>query len=121
MRATMTMFSDRARLARLVFALGAGLGLLGIGAAALYGAAYASDPPLLAFASILLPLGAGWLGFCYGAYRGLGSARLPLNILFWLFVALHAFAFPVGTLIAGLCIWLWGDRRAAAPGSSAAP
>lgn len=90
-----------------LFSLDAVLGILSIGGAALYGAAYSSKPVWAAFLPIFLPFSALWALFCYGAYKGLTSTNAFLNVVFWLFVVGHIVGFPVGTAISGVCIWLW--------------
>lgn len=102
---------NRSRVARWVFALDAVLGMLGIGGAALFGAAYASGNVWTTVLAIFVPGALLWGAFCYGAYRGLTSANILLNGLFWIFVAGNVFAFPVGTAIAALSIWLWRAGR----------
>lgn len=98
--------TDRLKLARILFSLDAVLGIVAIGGAALYGAAYSPKSPWLPFISILLPGAALWGLFCYGAFRGLTGKNALCNVLFWLFVVGHFFAFPVGTAISGACLWL---------------
>lgn len=103
--------SDRIKVAKFVFSLDALLGILSIGGAALYGAAYSSGNVWLAFLPIFVPFSVLWALFCYGAYRGLTSDNVILKSVFWLNVVGNAFGFPVGTAIAGVCIWLWRDLR----------
>ena len=101
--------NDRVRLAKYLFSLEAALGILSIGGAALFGAAYSSKSMWLAFPLIFVPFSALWALFCYGAYKGLTSPNVFSNLVFWLFVVGHLFAFPIGTAISGACIWLWRD------------
>lgn len=115
----MELPSNRARLAKALFSLDAVLGVLTIGGAALYGAAWSSGSAWGAFLATFLPASALWLAVCYGAYRGLASDRAAPGLVFWLYVAGNAIAFPVGTAIAGASVWLW--REARKPGSSAPP
>jgi hypothetical protein len=102
-------------LAQYLFSVDAVLGMLTIGDAALYGVAYASKSLWAAFLPIFVPFSALWVLFCYGAYKGLVGANALLKVVFWLFVAGHLVVFPVGTAIAGVCIWL---RRELSPYSS---
>jgi len=101
--------NDRVRLAKLLFSVDAALGILSIGGAALYGAAYSSKSLWTAFLPVFVPFSALWVLFCYGAYKGLTSPNAFSKVLFWLFVAGHAVGFPIGTAIAGACIWLWRE------------
>lgn len=98
---------DRIRLAKYLFSLDAVLGILSIGGASLYGAAYSSKSVWAASLPVFLPLSALWALFCYGAYRGLTSPNVFTNLVFWLFVVGHVFAFPIGTATSAACIWLW--------------
>lgn len=98
--------------AQLFFALDALLGVVVIGAAALFGAAWAPKGSAgLAFAKVFLPLAATWLVFSYGAYRGLTSSHAALKVVFWANLAVIAFIFPVGTALAAWAVWLWRDQR----------
>ena len=47
------------------------------------------------------------------AARGvkLTSSSGALKIVFWIHVAGNAIGFPVGTVIAGVCFWLWREAR----------
>jgi hypothetical protein len=105
----MAAMNDRVRLAKYLFSLDAVLGILGIAGAALYGAAYSSKSVWVAFFPVFVPLSALWALLCYGAYKGLTSPNAFSKIVFWLFVAGHVPAFPVGTAISGACVWLWRD------------
>ena len=58
-----------------------------------------------------VPFGMLWLLISYSAYKGLTSKNIALKFVFWLYVAGNAFAFPVGTAIAGLSAWLCRDIR----------
>lgn len=109
---------DRTQAAKVLFTADALLGTLSIGGAALYGAAYSSETLWIAFLPVFVPFTAIWCAFCYGAYRGLTSERIVLKIVFWLFVLGHVFAFPVGTAIAGLAIWLQRKTRDRRPAES---
>lgn len=113
--------NNRIRLARFTFSLGAILGILGIGAAWIYGVSYSRQPDFLpTFFSIFLPLAALWSLFCYGAYRGLTSRKSILKFVFWFFVVFHFFCFPVGTAISGVSVWLWRDlKKNSAPSAAA--
>ena len=102
---------DRITVAKLTFSLDAVLGILGAGGAALYGAAYSSGNVWTTFLTIFVPSAMLWPLFCYSAYKGLTSQHVVLKVVFWLFVVLHVFPFPVGTAIAGVSIWLWRDLR----------
>jgi hypothetical protein len=108
--------SDRARVAKVVFSLGALIGTLGVGAGSLGGATYSSGNVWATAAAFFVPIAALWLAFCYGAHRGLASSRVLLRLLFWLFVLAHVFVFPVGTAISGVCVWLWMRRDASSSG-----
>lgn len=103
--------THRIRVAKVVFALDGALGLLAVGGAALFGVAYSSGDPWAAFFAVFVPFGLLWILFCYLAYQGLTGGNVILNIVFWLFVAGNVFGFPVGTAIAGVCIWLWRELR----------
>ncbi len=101
----------RARLAQLVFGFDALLGILSIGAGALYAAAYARGNPVLTFIALFVPCAALWLAFCHGAYRGLTSERPVHRILFWAFVIVNLVPFPLGTAISGVSLWLRRELR----------
>jgi hypothetical protein len=103
--------NNRLGVAKFVFALDAVLGILSVGGAALYGAALSSGEVWGAFLAIFVPCSVLWASFCYCAYRGLTSENAILKFVFWLYVAGNLFAFPVGTAIAGISIWLWRDLR----------
>lgn len=103
---------DTIKIAKYLFTIDAVLGILAIGGAALYAAAYSSKGAVLTFILVFVPCSALWASFCYGAFKGLTSKSAILNLLFWLFVVGHFFAFPVGTAISALCIWL---RREVSP------
>lgn len=106
------------RLAKLTFSVGAGIGILGIGGACLYIAAYDRHSDVWSiFYSIFVPFSALWALFCYSAYRGLTSANPILKLLFWSCVVFNAFGFPIGTGIAGVAVWLWRDLRIRRSGS----
>jgi hypothetical protein len=104
---TWQLMNDRVKLAKYLFSLDAVLGILSIGGAALYGAAYSSKSVWVAFFPVFVPFSALWALFCYGAYKGLTSPNAFSKVVFWLFVVGHVAAFPVGTAISGACIWLW--------------
>jgi hypothetical protein len=99
--------NDRVTLAKYLFSLDAVLGILSVGGAALYGAAYSSKSIWVAFFPVFVPFSLLWALFCYGAYKGLTSPNAFSKVIFWLFVVGHVVAFPVGTAISGACIWLW--------------
>lgn len=50
--------------------------------------------------------------FNYVAYRGLTEQVTAFKVVFWCFVALQLFAFPIGTVIALTLIYLWNQSRA---------
>jgi hypothetical protein len=104
-------FSDRARVARLVYALDAALGILAIGGASLYGAAWGSGNVWVLFLSVFVPATVAWSLVCYGAYKGLTSDNVLLKSVFWVHLAGNAIGFPVGTAFAGACFWLWRELR----------
>jgi hypothetical protein len=52
------------------------------------------------------------LAFNYVAYRGLTEQVTAFKVVFWCFVALQLFAFPIGTVIALTLIYLWNQSRA---------
>ena len=97
------------QIAQLLFVLEAVLGVMSIGGAALYGVAWSPNKGWMTFGEIFVPFSVLWLLFCYGAYRSVVGVNPWLRGIFWLFVLTHIFVFPVGTAIAGTCIWL---RRA---------
>ena len=99
------------KVAQFVFSLDAVLGILSIGGAALYGAAWSSGNVWTTSLAIFVPFSLLWALFCYGAYNGLTSDKAVLKSMFWLFVVGHIFAFPVGTAISGVSIWLWRELR----------
>ena len=103
--------SNRIRVAQFVFSLDALLGVLSVGGAALYGAAFSSGPVWTAFLAIFVPFAVLWSSFCYLAYKGLTSEKAILKCVFWSYVVGNIFGFPVGTAIAGVSIWLWRDLR----------
>ena len=105
----MHFMNDRARVAKYLFSLDTVLGILSIGGAALYGAAYSSKSIWVAFFPIFVPSAVLWALLCYGGYKGLTSSNIFLTLLFWLLVVGHFFAFPVGTAFSLACIWLWRD------------
>lgn len=99
------------RVAKFVFSLDAILGILSIGGAALYGAAFASGDAWTAFFAIFVPFSVLWALFCHLAYKGLTSEKAVLKFVFWSHVVGNAFGFPIGTAIAGVSIWLWRELR----------
>lgn len=107
----MKFIEDRTRVAQFLFSLDAVLGILSIGGAALYGAAYSSGNVWTTALAIFVPFAVLWALFCYCAYKGLTSENAVLKFIFWLFVVGHVFGFPVGTAISGVSIWLWRDLR----------
>lgn len=111
--------ANRSRLVLLAFAVGALLGIIGIFEAALYAAVMTSGSPWLAFTVVFVPGVALWSGFTFGAWKGLGSTRLVLRVLFWAYVALNLPVIPVGTAVSAVLIWAWreGRGRPAADGS----
>lgn len=104
---------DRETFARIVFCIGAAMGVLSAGAGALYAAAMGSSGTAfwIQFVAIWAPVAALWMLFCYGAYRGLASRNVALRVVFWLFVLFHVFVFPIGTAISAACLWLSRDMR----------
>ena len=117
----MRLLEDRIRVAKVMFSLDAVLGILSVGGAALYGAALASGNAWTAFFSTFLPLALLWSVLCYCAYRGLTSEKAVLKVVFWVYVVGNVFAFPVGTAISGISIWLWRDLKTQVPTSIAVP
>lgn len=103
--------NNRIRVAKFVFSLDAVLGILSVGGAALYGAAFSSGKVWPAFLAVFVPCSVLWALFCYGAYKGLTSEKAVLKFVFWSNVVGNVFGFPVGTAIAGVSIWLWRDLR----------
>lgn len=97
--------NNRIRVAKFVFSLDAVLGILSIGGAAFYGAAYSSGKVWPAFLAIFVPFAVLWALFCYWAYKGLTSEKAVLKFVFWLYVVGNVFGFPVGTAITGVSIW----------------
>ena len=102
---------NRLLVTRLVFFLGAAVGILSIGGAALYGATFSSANVWQAFLTTFVPCAALWALFCYAAYQGFSSRNPILKCVFWLYVVFNVFVFPVGTAIAGVSVWLWRERR----------
>lgn len=107
----MKFIEDRIKVAKYLFSLDAVLGILSIGGAALYGAAFSSGNAWSTFLAIFAPCAVLWSLFCYCAYKGLTSDNAVLKFMFWLFVVGHVFGFPVGTAISGVAVWLWRDFR----------
>ena len=107
----MDWFSDRTRLAQVVYSLDALLGVFAIGAGALYGAAWGSGNAWADFLVVFVPATVVWSLFCYGAYQGLTSQNVLLKFLFWVHVVGNAIGFPVGTAFAGACLWLWRELK----------
>lgn len=107
----MRFLEDRLRVAQVLFGFDAVTGSFSVAAGALYGAALASGNPWTAFLTTFVPVALLWCLICYCAYRGLTRGNAIFQLVFWLFVLGHVFAFPVGTAIAGLCIWLWRELR----------
>ena len=104
--------NNRIKVAKFIFSLDALLGILAVGAACLFGAAYNRHAPLLPiFLTIFLPLAVLWSVFCYCAYKGLTSEKAVLKFVFWFYVVCNVLSFPIGTAIAGVSIWLWRDLR----------
>ena len=104
---------DRVTVARFIYSLDAFLGILAVAGACLYGAAY--NPHASVWTIVLttfVPFSALWAAFCYGAYKGLASDNAFLKFMFWFHVGCNVFAFPIGTAIAGVAIWLWRTKRA---------
>jgi hypothetical protein len=102
---------SRVRVATFVFSLDAILGIVSIGGAALYLAAFTSGNAWTTFVAIFVPFAVLWSSFCYWAYKGLTSEKTVLKFVFWSYVVMNLFGFPVGTAIAGVSIWLWRDLR----------
>src|SRR5690606_27769975 len=94
----------RVGIARAVLSLDAVLGILAIGVACLYGAAYQTCPALPIVFAIFLPTSALWFAFCYLTYKGLANDRVILQAVFWLNVLCNTVVFPVGTGIAAVCV-----------------
>jgi hypothetical protein len=107
----MKFLSDRSRVAKVIFGLDAVLGVLGIAGAALYGSTFSNANVWVTFMGTFVPFSVLWSLFCYGAYRGLTSRKVVLKAVFWVCVMGNIFVFPIGTAIAGVCIWLWRDFR----------
>jgi hypothetical protein len=103
--------NNRIRVAKLIFSLDAVLGILAVGGACLYAAAYNRHAGLLTCLPIFVPLAVLWSSFCYWAYKGLTSEKAVLKFVFWSYVVCNVFSFPIGTGIAGVSIWLWRDLR----------
>lgn len=102
---------NRIRVAKFVFSLDAVLGILTVGTAAIYAAAFTSGNAWTTFFAIFVPFAVLWALFCYWAYKGLTSEKAVLKFVFWSYVVGNVFGFPVGTAIAGVSIWLWRDLR----------
>jgi hypothetical protein len=111
------LVNDRIRLARYLFTLDALLGILAIGGAALYGAAYSSKSMWASFLLVFVPFSVLWALFCYAAFKGLTKPGALSKIAFWLFVVGHLAAFPIGTAISGACVWLWRNLSRHSSGS----
>lgn len=103
---------NRVTAARLLFSLNAVLGILAIGGACLFGASYNPHASLMRILlTTFLPLSALWMSICYCAYKGLAGENVVLKSVFWFYVVLNVFFFPVGTAIAAASVWLWRDSR----------
>lgn len=87
------------------------MGIMSVGAGALYNAALTSGNVWVAFFVIFVPFGGMWALICYWAYKGLTSEKAVLRFVFWSYVVANVFVFPVGTAIAGVALWLWRDLR----------
>lgn len=99
--------NNRILLARFLFTLDAVLGILVVGAACLFGAAYNRHADeWMIFLTNFLPLSLVWSLLCYYAYKGLTSENVVLKSVFWFYVFCNVFIFPIGTAIAGASIWL---------------
>lgn len=110
---------DRVRVAKVMFSLDAVLGILTVGAACLFAAAYNRHAPVLPLIlTVFVPLALLWSSICYGAYKGLTSEIAALKFVFWLYVVVNAIGFPVGTAIAGVSIWLWRELKNTPPAAA---
>ena len=104
--------NNRIKVAKLIFSLGAVLGILSAGGGVLYGAALGPRSAMwTTFLATFVPVAVLWSLFCYLAYKGLTSERAVLKFVFWTFVVFNLFVFPIGTGISGVSIWLWRDLR----------
>lgn len=108
----MKFLEDRIRVAKFVYFLDAFMGILSIGGAALYGAAFSSGNVWTTSLTIFVPCAVLWSLFCYAAYKGLTSESAALKCVFWVHVVGNALGFPVGTVIAGVSVWLRRELRA---------
>lgn len=86
----------------------------------MYGAAWSTGNPWVAFFTVLFLGSAFWLAFCYCAYLGLVRGHPILRAVFWLHVAGHFFAFPVGTAFSAVSVWLWRELGKPEAGDDAA-
>ena len=109
---------NRIRVAKFMFSLGALLGILSAFYGSAYIAALTSDSgphPKEAWTTTLLiifvPVSVLWSSFCYLAYKGLTSNKTILKFIFWFYVVWNVFVFPIGTVIAGVSVWLWRDLK----------
>ncbi len=109
---------NRIKVAKFMFSLGALLGILSAGGAGLYAVAYtpgSGTPPikeaLTTFLIIFVPVSVLWSSFCYLGHKGLTSNKTILKFKFWFYVVWNVFVFPIGTVIAGVSVWLWRDLR----------
>jgi hypothetical protein len=107
----MEFLKDRVLIAKVIFGVGAAFWVGGVGVGALFTAALAHDKAWTALVAIFLPLAVLGALFNWGAYKGLTSSNLFLQGLFWIFVVLHLFNFPIGTAMSVGCIWLWSESR----------
>jgi len=108
------MDANKLKLAKVLFIVNAILiGVLGGALLGMYGAIFASEggpdlkQEILAFAVFFFPLSILWSLFCYGAYKGLQSSNIALQVIFWLFIAWNLFAFPIGTIFSLVIIYIW--------------
>ena len=106
----MEFLKDRVLVARCIFGFSAVLWAGSIAVAGLFTAIF-----FLPSLPIFFLLAVLCASFCYGAYKGLTSPNVFFQILFWIYVAINLFGFPVGTGIAVASVWLRSELQNSKP------
>ena len=105
---------NRIKVAQFTFFIGTFVGVLSADGGALTAAAFSAAQGLQFWIKSLVlfvPISILWSSFCYLAYKGFTSNKIILKFIFWLYVVFNVFIFPIGTVIAGVSVWLWRDSR----------